>query len=209
MKQSYKIFINNIVVILAQHKQGFSLPKRTEFITIFHINKITNLKKLITAIEIGTINENLIILSDDLVWLHDNFFSSFKIIEAGGGLVYNEEGKVLMMSRKKKWDLPKGKIDKGESTREGAIREVVEETGVEIKNVIQKLGKTYHTYKLRDNWVLKKTHWYLMEGNGKSKLIPQKEEDIESVGWFNREEVKENLKNSYLSIKDVFDFNKK
>lgn len=197
------------MVILAQHKQGFSLPKRIANITIFHINKLTNLKKLITAIEIGTISENLIILSDDLLWLHDNFFSSFKIIEAGGGLIMNEDGKFLMMYRKKKWDLPKGKIDEGETIKEGAIREAQEETGVVVKAIVKKLGKTYHTYKLKDNWVLKKTHWYLMEGDGKSKLKPQKEEDIETVDWYGKKEIKENLKNSYVSIHDVFDFYKK
>lgn len=208
MKQSYKIFINNIVVILAQHKQGFSLPKRTENVTIFHINKLSNLKKLITAIEIGSISENLIVLSDDLIWLHDNFFSSFKIIIAGGGLVLNQKGETLMMFRKKKWDLPKGKIEKEEGVKIGAIREVEEETGVKVKSIIKKLGKTYHTYKLKDKWVLKETHWFLMEGDGASKLVPQEEEDIEKVGWFEKKEIKENLKNSYVSIKDVFDFNK-
>ena len=194
---------------MAQHKQGFVLPKRTELITIFHINKLSNLKKIITAIEIGSIKENLIILADDLVWLHDNFFGNFKIIEAGGGLVLNEKGETLMMFRKKKWDLPKGKIDKGETVKEGAVREVEEETGVKITSVVKKLGKTYHTYKLKDKWLLKKTHWYLMEASSNCKLVPQKEEDIEKVAWFLKPGIKENLKISYVSIKDVFDFNKK
>jgi len=196
------------VVILAQHKQGFSLPKRTKNVTIFHINKLSNLKKLITAIEIGSISENLIILSDNLIWLHENFFSSFKIIIAGGGLVLNQQGETLMMYRKKRWDLPKGKIEKEEGVKQGAIREVEEETGVTVKNIIKKLGKTYHTYKLKDKWVLKETHWYLMEGDGTSQLVPQTAEDIEKVGWFDKKSIKENLKNSYVSINDVFDFNK-
>lgn len=208
MKQSYKIFINNIVVILAQHKQGFSLPKRTERVTIFHINKLSNLQKLITAIEIGSINENLIILSDDIDWLHTKFFNSFKIITAGGGLVINERGETLMMLRKKKWDLPKGKIEKEENIKQGAVREVQEETGVKVRSVLKKLGKTYHTYKLKDKWLLKETHWYLMDGDINSDLMPQKEEGIEKVAWCVKSEIKENLKNSYVSIKDVFDFNK-
>ena len=169
---------------------------------------MSNLKKLITAIEIGSISENLIILSDDLPWLHENFFSSFKIIIAGGGLVINQKGETLMMYRKKRWDLPKGKIEKEESVKIGAIREVEEETGVKVKSIIKKLGKTYHTYTLKDKWVLKETHWYLMEGDGTSKLVPQTDEDIEKVGWFDKKSRKENLKNSYVSIKDVFDFNK-
>lgn len=209
MKQSYKIYINNVAVILAQHKQGFEIPKRMKTATIYHINKLVNLKKLITALEIGSIQENLIILSEDLQWLHDNFFSSFKLIEAGGGLVLNDKGQFLMMYRKKKWDLPKGKIEKDEKIKEGAVREVEEETGVKILSVEKKLGTTYHTYKLKDNWVLKKTAWYLMHGDGSSKLKAQKEEDIELVEWLEKKAVKEKLKNSYVSIQDVFDFNKK
>jgi len=166
------------------------------------------LKKLITAVEIGSISENLIILSDDLEWLHNNFFASFKIIIAGGGLVLNQKGETLMMFRKKRWDLPKGKIEKEESIKEGAMREIEEETSVKVKRIIKKLGKTYHTYKLKDKWVLKETHWFLMEGDGTSKLVPQTEEDIEKVGWFDDKTIKQNLKISYVSIKDVFDFNK-
>lgn len=208
MKQSYKIFINNIVVILAQHKQGFRLPKRIENITIYHINKLSNLQKLITAIEIGSISENLIILSDDVNWLHRNFFKSFKIIEAGGGLVLNDEGKVLMMFRKKKWDLPKGKIEKNESIKEGAIREIEEETGVKVTGVQRKLGKTYHTYTLKDKWVLKETHWFLMNGDSNSELVPEEKEGIEKVQWCSKKEVKNHLKNSFNSIRDVFDLKK-
>lgn len=194
--------------MLVQQKHGFTLPKRMDQITIYYINKGSNLQKLITAIEIGSITENLIIVSDDIEWLHGKFFGSFKIIVAGGGLVLNKNGNVLMMYRKKKWDLPKGKIEKNEDIKTGAIREVEEETGVKVENIIRKLGKTYHTYKLKDKWVLKETHWFLMKGDVDSELVPQTEEDIEKVGWFKKKEIKENLKNSYVSIKDVFDFNK-
>tara|TARA_B100001093_G_scaffold454863_1_gene464555 strand:- start:1097 stop:1729 length:633 start_codon:yes stop_codon:yes gene_type:complete len=208
MKQSYKIFINNIVIILAQHKQGFKLPKRIENITIYTINKLSNLQKLITAIEIGSITENLVILTDDLDWLQKNFLKSFKIVIAGGGLVTNSTGKVLMMYRKKKWDLPKGKIEKDESIKDGAVREIEEETGVKVLAIQQKLGKTYHTYKLKDKWVLKETHWYLMNGDDTSELVPETKEGIEKVEWCTKKEVKEYLKNSYVSIQDVFDLKK-
>ena len=123
-------------------------------------------------------------------------------------MVINENGETLMMYRNKKWDLPKGKIEKDEGVKEGAIREVEEETGVKIRSIIKKLGKTYHTYRLKDNWLLKETHWYLMDGYANSELLPQKEEGIEKVGWFMKKDIKSNLKNSYVSIKDVFDFNK-
>ena len=48
-----------------------------------------------------------------------------------GGLVINNNSKVLFIYRKNKWDLPKGKLDDGENLEEAAIREVVEETGLD------------------------------------------------------------------------------
>jgi 8-oxo-dGTP pyrophosphatase MutT (NUDIX family) len=208
MKQSYKIYINDIVVILAQHKQVFNIPKNLKSCTIYNCNKEADLLKLITAVEIQSIKDNLIILSNDLMWLKQTFFSAFKIITAGGGLVQNENKDFLLMFRNGKWDLPKGKIEPNEKTKTGACREIEEETGVKVLDVKKKLGKTYHTFKLKDKWMLKETTWYLMVGDGKSKLKPQLEENIEQVGWYSKTEAKKMItKNSYPSIRDVFSLN--
>jgi 8-oxo-dGTP pyrophosphatase MutT (NUDIX family) len=52
------------------------------------------------------------------------------IIKAGGGIVVNEQNEVLLIYRRGKWDLPKGKLDDGETIEECALREVKEETGL-------------------------------------------------------------------------------
>jgi len=208
MKQSYKIYINDIVVILAQHKQVFNIPKNLKDCLIYNCNKEVDLIKLITAVEIQSIKNNLIILANDLEWLKQAFFSEFKIIKAGGGLVINENKEYLLMYRNGKWDLPKGKIELEEKVKLGACREIEEETGVKVESVTKKIGKTYHTYKLKDKWMLKETTWYLMMGSSKSKLKPQKEENIEQVGWYTKLEAKKMIaKNSYPSIVDVFALN--
>ncbi len=156
--------------------------------------------------EVNTLNSNVIFVADDLKWLKNQFFSYFKIIEAAGGLIRNENGEVLMIYRKGKWDLPKGKIEKTENYKEGALREVKEETNVDILSLEKKIGITYHTYKLKDKWVLKKTHWFLMSGTKDSKLIPQLNEGIKKTLWCSKKEIKQHLKNSYPSIYDVFEF---
>src|SRR5688500_2748722 len=69
----------------------------------------------------------------DLEKLKKSFFKKFNLVTAAGGLVVNEDDKVLLMIRRGKWDLPKGKHDEGETIEECAIREVMEETG--LKNV--------------------------------------------------------------------------
>ena len=48
----------------------------------------------------------------------------FNIIKAGGGVVNNNKNQILFIYRLKRWDLPKGKLDKGETIRECAEREV-------------------------------------------------------------------------------------
>lgn len=201
--QNYKIYINKIIVLLIEHKKSFHIDNKSETV-IYYCKKKEEIEKIITAIEIGSIANNLIIMADDLNWLKKHFFDSFKIIEAGGGLVQNQNGKYLMMFRKGKWDIPKGKIDKGEEIKDGAIREVEEETGVRNLKVNYKLGKTYHTYKLKDKWVLKETHWYAMRTDFAGTLVPQEDEGIERVVWASKKEVKTMLKNSYASIKEVF-----
>src|SRR5436190_23606499 len=56
--------------------------------------------------------------------LSDQLVAMYHPVEAAGGLVYNENGDVLMIFRKGKWDLPKGKLDDGEDIASCAVREV-------------------------------------------------------------------------------------
>ena len=128
-----------------------------------------------------------------------------KKIFAAGGLVTNEKKELLMIFRRGKWDLPKGKLDEGESLETCAIREVREETGIndlELKNLI---GLTHHEYfdKYSNTDVIKETYWFAMHTNGNSKLVPQTEEDIENIIWADENELRECLKNTYSNIKEI------
>ena len=68
------------------------------------------------------------------------------IIVAAGGLVWNEKNELLMIFRQGKWDLPKGKLDDGETIEECAVREVVEETGLKEVKLGGFIGITQHEY---------------------------------------------------------------
>jgi len=126
----------------------------------------------------------------------------YTIIKAGGGLILNE-GEVLMIWRLKKWDLPKGKLDKGEKPKQAAVREVEEECNVKVK-LGKKICHTWHTYKQNGRRILKKTYWYRMYCVDDSQMKPQLEENIEDIRWMDESELKEALYNSYPSIRDVF-----
>ncbi|MCX6206005.1 MAG: NUDIX domain-containing protein [Bacteroidetes bacterium] len=129
------------------------------------------------------------------------------IIIAGGGIVTNELGELLMIFRRGKWDLPKGKLDKGESIEECAIREVEEETGVQKLQLGQLLLVTEHEY--FDKWVqadvIKETHWYRMFVAGVPKLVPQTEEDITAIEWTSLADIANRLNESYETIRQVLD----
>ncbi|RNI34213.1 NUDIX domain-containing protein [Hanamia caeni] len=144
-----------------------------------------------------------IIFDKDFQKLKRDFFKHFELIKAGGGLVKNNSGNMLLMFRRGKWDLPKGKLDEGESIEECALREVEEETGLHHLSLIKPLTITYHTYNLFGKHNLKETHWFLMHADGNENLIPQTEEDISEILWVEKQDLKKYLANTFPTIEIV------
>ena len=139
----------------------------------------------------------------DLESLKKAVFKKFTVIRAAGGVVSNDKHQVMLIFRKGKWDLPKGKLDKGEKLEDCAIREVQEETGLVQVTLIEPLAVTYHTYHEGARFNLKESHWFTMSANGNQQLIPQKEEDIQEIIWVDREKLGQYEEKSYPNISDV------
>jgi 8-oxo-dGTP pyrophosphatase MutT (NUDIX family) len=135
--------------------------------------------------------------------LKKKFFAKFILVPAAGGVVRNEKKEILMIYRRGKWDLPKGKLDKKESIEECAVREVKEETGIKDLKLGSLLTVTYHTYQEGTRLMLKESHWFMMKAKSKQLLLPQIEEDIDIVRWAPSEEIPVYLLNSYPSVTDV------
>ena len=144
-----------------------------------------------------------IFVHHDLEELRKAFWKKFRLVKAGGGLVRNGEEKYLFMFRRGVWDLPKGKLDPGETIEHCAIREVIEETGIEGVILDGPLLITYHTYDESGKHILKETHWFRMQAPAPGELKPQLEEQITELRWVDKEGMKELLRNTYPSIKDV------
>ena len=157
-------------------------------------------QKIISQLE--TVDQKLLV-GGTLKNNWENFCLNYKLIEAAGGLVENQKSEWLFIYRNGMWDLPKGKLEKGESIEECAVREVAEECGIEEPTIVKPLSPTFHTYELKGQRILKKTHWYLMKSVDNSKLVPQTEEGIVEVKWVSRERAEELAGSSFGSIKEV------
>lgn len=124
-----------------------------------------------------------------------------KYIEAAGGAVYNTLGQLLLIRRLGKWDLPKGKLEAGESVEECAIREVEEECGISELVITGQLPDTYHMYLLSGKRVLKKSVWFRMNTSSWMNAKPQTEENIEEVKWVYPDELDIPSLDTYATIR--------
>ncbi len=146
---------------------------------------------------------SLQITSDLYGQIRKYIMGQFKLVKAAGGLIRKKD-KFLMIYRMKKWDLPKGKKESGERSKQTAVREVEEECNVSVK-LGDKICTTWHTYTMNKKSMIKRTKWYVMNITDDSKMKPCLEEDIEDLKWMTQKEVYHALENSYKSIQFVFE----
>ena len=164
-------------------KSAFELHKEYQA-----FSKQSRLKKMIVTGDVET------------VW--KVFKSLFTYIEASGGAVKNEKGNLLMIYRNRHWDLPKGKMEKGESPALFAVREVEEECGIKNLRIVKKLSSTCHIFFLK-NECIKHTHWYEMISKDPANPTPQAEEGIREAKWLTREKVKKIRNKVYPSLREI------
>ena len=133
-----------------------------------------------------------------------HFAEGFVRVTAAGGLVFDPQGRGLLIYRNGRWDLPKGKIESGESLEACALREVSEETGLTALSVTRPLGATFHAYDLYGRWELKQTWWYAMRSAAEGPLRPEGEEGIERAEWFLPEQLQKHVATSFPTIQHVW-----
>ncbi len=146
------------------------------------------------------------IVAPDAEELFARFCASLPTVRAAGGVVENESGSVLMMTRKGWPDLPKGHIEEGETDEQAAIREVLEETGLSEVEIVTHLCTTRHIHNAYGRWEIKQTEWYLMFAPGEEpELSPETEEQITAVEWLRGRRLWQAVDKSYSTIKLVFE----
>ena len=192
----YNVFVNKKLLRIA--KKSYS-----DFELKENYTDSFQLERIIVSLENQKI-ESALIISDNPKSVLSNFKTIANIRVASGGKVKNTKGEILFIFRENVWDLPKGFVEKGESNKDGAMREVEEETGVSNLHIIDKLKTTYHTYRYKGKLVLKISHWYNMKTNFDGKLIPQTNEGITDVQWLNQNQINKALDNTWENIKLLF-----
>ena len=197
MTQKYKVFIDNVqLFFVTEEIEGVQVLLGNYFPESFTqlLDSFSELK-----------DQQIQLISKNPKRSLKQFFRMFNHIKAAGGLISRDK-ELLFIHRLGKWDLPKGKLEKKESNKLAAVREVREECGLLKKpKIVEKITNTYHAYEVNGVSYLKKTAWFLMTYDGLEKPIAQKEEGITSVCWVKPSALPAKLKKCYPSILDVID----
>lgn len=200
----YKVFVNEKKLTLSKYPEDIEKNLRYEGFASLEI--AVDLLQNTSCPEMNVYGENI-----DEMW--EDFTHMFKVIEAAGGIVKNQKGEILFIHRIGKWDLPKGKIEKGESLEQAALREIEEETGLKELILEEFINNTFHIYVERNGEkILKTTYWFRLNYVGNETPIPQTEEGITEATWksmdeINNEVLPRTFQNIKLILNEYWDLN--
>jgi 8-oxo-dGTP pyrophosphatase MutT (NUDIX family) len=201
MMQGYKIYFGDRIVFLTS-KITKTFEKNDGL--FYKYRGKDELEEVLRAFENSPNIGSLYIFHTDEEVLLELVKSCYVIVEAAGGVVKRSDGKQLAIFRRGKWDLPKGKVEKGEFYKQTALREVEEECGIHNIEAGKKFTDTYHIYSEKGKTILKRTVWYEMILTGDEPVVVQTSEDITDYVWFDYKSVKDIMKNTFESLKDIF-----
>jgi len=123
---------------------------------------------------------------------------------SSGGIVMKWEEKLpkalLIKDSYGRWTWPKGKIDKGEDSKDAAIREIGEEVGLKDIELIDKIGEAQYFYRLKGKLIFKRVFIFLfsLKGNERLKILHK---EIQDGAWFSPEEALEKVE--YKGAKEL------
>lgn len=197
----YKVFVNQRTIYLAGNIDHICISADDQSLKCTNLDQVEN--AFSHFLSEPSVTRLCLCYPGDSEQLLRLFAAMFTFIEAAGGLVIDPENRLLFIHRLGFWDLPKGKIEKGEDPPAAALREVTEETGLNNLKIIKPLPSTYHIFERKGKLRLKQTYWFEMESSTDGPLIPQIEEDIIEARWFKREDTELPLSNTYPAISEL------
>ena len=189
----YEIYINDHPLIITKREIPWWPEKdNAEQIVANYPLKTKFLFNYIDKLEKAPVPMAVILNAENPDEAFKNFKESFPKIKAAGGVVTNDNNELLLIWRRGHWDMAKGKLDNGETQKEAAVREVMEETGIKNIELGKHAGITWHMYRLKSGKrILKKNKWFFMRTND-TEFVPEISEDIEQVIWvpFNKKQIR-------------------
>lgn len=194
----YKVFIDHRPIIFLQKEDLSTGNLKLE---AKNVKSLDSIQEVLTEVRI---DNPLCLTTETPKNEFDRLFQEYLLIEAAGGIV-ERDGKFLVIKRMGYWDIPKGKIDEGETPEVACVREIMEECGINGHQIASPLTHTYHTMKWDEKKALKKTHWFMLKYDGALETEPQLEEDITEVRWMSKDELLSIRENTFGSINDVLD----
>ncbi len=199
----FKIYFEHKIINVGNHRNFNELSGDEG---VYTYNRNTNLTPIVKRLISSYDTTEIFIINSDEDAFWKDIFKNFKYKEAAGGLVFNDKDEFLAIKRYGKWDLPKGGIKKAESSRNAAMREVTEETGIDELKITDILPITFHIYIQNDELFFKKTYWFKMKTSSQKTPIPQLEEDITEAKWLKKREINEITSNTWHSLFDLWKF---
>jgi 8-oxo-dGTP pyrophosphatase MutT (NUDIX family) len=200
MRRKYVVFIGGVPVHFLPHEAEAVLGK--EF-RIVHARDKGALERVVHTWQQQSLLQPvaLVVPSVQDAWKH--FMAMHELVQAAGGAVADEQGRLLAIHRLGLWDLPKGKAEPGETAEGTAMREVKEECGIQGLTLGQALPDTWHTYTRNGVHCLKCTKWFSMYANSEQPLVAQESEDIREVAWLDAEARDRMAQETYPSLLPV------
>ncbi|PID93672.1 MAG: hypothetical protein CSA95_07115 [Bacteroidetes bacterium] len=195
----YKVFFDQKVIFI--HKRNSSVKENDRRSHLFQTEE--DLRLVMADFLACEEREAFTIFCEEEQRVLEAMIRLYDFHVAAGGIVRDQSGRILLIFRRGKWDLPKGHVEAGETFIQAALRETVEETGLKALQVGVHVGDTWHLYPLAGKMVIKRSVWYEMRGDSSERLSPQWEEDITETKWADPEDLPHFYKNTYLSIAEL------
>lgn len=131
-----------------------------------------------------------------------------EMLELAGALIINKN-RLLLMHRntenRVQWELPGGKLEKGEKPENTVIRELIEELNINIKI------ERYLGYKeSEENNIILKYHWFKCTFANENEIPKLMEKKFDDLKYFTKEDLNKctELSSNMRTLKDTIDIEK-
>lgn len=200
MARKYEVYIDGKPFVIGERPDPRAVPDHWLAVEVHAAAELAHLSgELLRSRTVQGVH----VFNKDVEELWGWFRNGYRFVQAAGGTVTDERGRLLAIHRLGVWDLPKGKVEKGEDIPAAAVREVEEECGLKRVTLEGPLCATWHTYERDGHPHLKRTDWFLMRASSAEELVAQHEEDIQDVRWMDAAGVADMKRGTYPSLRPV------